>query len=131
MLGSTNDFAPEAGRKVTDVNQGDLWADTPFFAPGLTENTEFKLAWPIGQTLAGVLRGVREKKNAGPKSCKHYAILESTKGARFRVEAPGQLRHNLSELAAGTYVEITYKGKENVEGIGELHAFDVKKEVTQ
>lgn len=124
------EFGPAAGKKVQDLNPGDLWADTPFFAPGMTEDTDNKSAWAIGVTLAGVFKGLRTKKNPPAKGCKEYGIFETVDGRKFRADAPGQLRHILENATLDRYIELTYKGKEYVDSKDqECHQFEAKGEV--
>ena len=126
-----NQFGPDKNRTTAPIMQGDAWQDSAFFAPGMETDSEHKLAWPIGQTLAGVFHGIREKKNVGPKSCAHYGVFETSTGTKFRCDAPGQLRYNLQNLTVGTYIEITYLGKEEVEDKGLCHKFELTGEVAQ
>lgn len=119
-------FAPDANVTVTPAYQGDLWADTPFFAPGMLEDSENKAAWPQGVKIAGIFKGLRTKKEAGPKTVPTYGIFETRSGLKFRVDAPGSLRHTLENAAIGTYLVMEYLGKEYVESLkSECHKFDI------
>lgn len=118
---------PTGKVKTSPVNQGDQWAETPILACGMTEDSEHKSAWPVGATIAGIFRGLREKKNPGPKTCKDYGIFESEKGEKFRVDAPGSLRYQLENSEIGDYLTITYQGKEYAESLKtDVHAFQVE-----
>lgn len=107
--------------------EGGVWKDTPYFAPGLEEDSDHMKAFPIGSTLIGRLVDIRETKAEKAEDRRNYACLETTDGQKFRVQAPGSLTYKLGEAGVGSLVEITYRGKEQVEGYKQpLHQFDVE-----
>lgn len=115
------------GLKGTAMNQGDPWADSLFFAPGLAEDSAHMKAFPVGSRVAGVVKALRRTKNDVEKDRKNYACLEDLKGNKFRIQTPGQLKYSLEQAGIGATVIITYEGKKYVESHKkELHQFNVE-----
>lgn len=113
--------------KRNKIVTGGEWAETPYFGPGLLENSENMIAFPKGMTLAGTLKAIRETKAEKAKDRKRYLCLEDFSGNKFRVSAPGQLVYLAEQAGLGTPIAITYMGKEVVEGYkDELHQFEVE-----
>lgn len=117
---------PQNAKRVK-VTGGGEWSETPYFGPGLTEDSEHMKAMPIGMSLAGVLRSIRETKAEKASDRKNYLCMEDFNGTKFRVAAPGQLVYLAEQVGIGSPVVITYRGKEEVEGFKQpLHQFDVE-----
>lgn len=117
---------PDSAKRVKLTGGGE-WSETPYFGPGLENDTEHMRAMPAGMTLAGFLRSVRETKAERPSDRKKYLCLEDFSGNKFRVAAPGQLQYLAEQAGIGTPIAITYRGKEEVEGYKQpLHQFDVE-----
>jgi hypothetical protein len=113
--------------KRTKLTGGGEWAETPYFGPGLEEDSEHMVAMPVGNVLAGVLRAIRETKAEKPSDRKKYLCLEDFSGNKFRIAAPGQLVYLAEQAGVGSRIAVTYRGKEEVEGYKQpLHQFDVE-----
>lgn len=117
--------------KVTELTGGDQWAETPFFAPGMIEDSTHLRALPPGEVLVGILREVRvaNKNNptAKPIEKYKYACMETSEGEKFRVKAPGNLAYYLENvIKPGELVSITYVGKQVTEDYPQgVHTFTV------
>lgn len=107
----------------------DPWKESPFYAQ--TTDGEVKsehlLPWSVGMTLAGIFEGLRvANKQKAATEQRDYAVFRTDDGELFRAYAGGQMKYALSQIPEGTYVEITYKGKEYVERLSkEVHQYDV------
>ena len=118
--------------KLREVGGEDPWAESPMFAPTLDPasiTSEFIKPWEKDVVLAGIFRGLRTANKAKAKQeQRDYAVFETDTGEKFRAYTPGQLRYNLQNNAkVGDYVEVTYLGKQEVEGQPQpLHQFDFK-----
>lgn len=109
------------------ISTDDPFKDSPFYAPGETENKEINNI-PVGGVLAGYFHGVRESRKANSSGSKSwYACLETVDGEKFRVFAPTQLRNVLErEAKLKQYVEMTYLGrKDPIDGGKPYHNFEV------
>jgi hypothetical protein len=112
---------------------GDIFADTPFFAPGMLEDSEHFLAMPPGMELVGIFKEIRSANKNNPLATDEqkykYACLETQTGEKFRVKAPGNLPYFLeNKVVAGDLIAITYIGKEVNEKYKKgVHTFDVEK----
>lgn len=115
------------GAKLTKLTGGGEWAETPYFGPGLEEDSEHMKAMAIGMSLAGTLRSIRETKAEKASDRKKYLCLEDFDGNKFRIASPGQLSYLAEQAGIGTQIVVTYRGKEEVEGYKQpLHQFDVE-----
>lgn len=118
----------EQGEKpLTDLSAGDPWAEAPFFAvdPDGTLEHEHITGWRKDSLICGIFHGVRVANKQGPANKQRpYAVFMDDDGNRFRVYTPGQLQYQLKDLPVGTYVEMTYLGKDLNERDGvEYHNF--------
>mgnify|MGYP005865727433 CR=1 FL=1 len=126
--------AKPKGARVTELSVIDQFAETPFFAPGMTEDSEHMKALPVGSELVGYLRDVRvaNKNNptAKPIDIYKYGCLETTDGQKFRVKAPGNLGWSLeNQVSKGDLISIVYNGKDmkNPDYPQGVHNFTVSK----
>jgi hypothetical protein len=108
----------------------DPWAEAPFYAlsqDGET-NSEHLLPWTKDMTIAANFHGLRvANKDKAPTEQRDYAVFKTDDGMLLRAYTPGQLKYALEQIEVGTYVEITYLGKEYVERLKkDIHQFDVK-----
>ena len=106
----------------------DPWAEAPFFAPPSKTGKESEHITVLneGDAICAVFHGMRESKNDVAAKRRKYAVLQTEDGERLRLFTPGQLAGILKNVAQGSYVEITYRGREAVEGYDDpLHQFDV------
>lgn len=125
---NAGEFGLKQGMKATPIVVSDAWADTPFFAAGLESDSENLLAWAIGQTLVGYVRGLRRTKNDIESKQRDYGVFETVDGKKFRAYTPGQLKSNLASIEDGVLIAMTYNGKKLVEKLGrELHDFTLSK----
>lgn len=118
---------PKKGDRVLrELTAGDPWADAQFYAVG-EANSEHVKAWPVGGVICGIFRGLRVSNKNGPESKQRdYAVFDLEDGGKIRVFTPGQLHYNLSNIPTGTYVEMTYLGKEMIARLEtEVHKFKV------
>lgn len=125
----------KAQAALVPAHEADQFSETPLFGVGVNEEAqlakgnEFLKAWPIGATLAGVFHGLKTMKlKDGEDEPTQYIRMESVDGIKFRAYAPGQLAYRAAQLEKGTYVEITYRGKEPVDLNGvtrNVHQFEV------
>lgn len=114
--------------ETKDVFGADDWADTPFYAysPTGEVNSEHLLPWAPGVMICTNFHGIRQTKNDVESKRRLYGIFMDDDGNRIRAYLSGQLSAALRRLEPGTYVEMTYRGKEFVEKEGkELHQFDI------
>lgn len=111
-------------RQMRDLSAGDPWSESPFYGCGEIEHEHIN-SWPAGTTIAGIFKGLRTANKSKAKSeQREYAVFETDDGEKFRAYTPGQLKYQLGLLEVGTYVEMTYVGKEYVESAGQdLHQF--------
>lgn len=122
LIGKRNE-----GVKTTPVMTGDEFGETPIFGFNVEQEGDYLRNWPVNGLLAGKLVSLRATKTEDPDDSREYACIESVDGVKFRVYTPGQLRHQLAQAGIGSYVEMTYLGKEKVEGFkAMLHQFKVE-----
>lgn len=130
---NTNTTAPVIGQrregvKTKEVFGEDAWQDTPFYAytPTGDVGSEHLLPWSIGMSICANFHVLRRTKNENENKRRDYACFITDDGQKLRAYVSGQLRAALERLDAGTYVEMTYRGKEYVESQKqELHQFDI------
>lgn len=108
------------------------WKDSPYFAPGMEEDTENMRAYPIGAALIGTIAEIvtfeKEDLDRNGNKRRDYLLCETLEGEKFRVQAPGQLVGIARKIGTGVAVEIKYLGKEKVEGRPQpLHQFEVNR----
>lgn len=112
--------------KRTPVVAGGEWKETPYFGPGLKEDSQHMKAFPVGMEIAGFVRALRTTKAEKESDQKDYVCMEDVNGNKFRIAAPGQLYYNLEAVGVGALVAIKYLGKQKVEGYKqELHQFEI------
>jgi hypothetical protein len=117
---------PQTAKRVP-LFGGSEWTETPYFGPGLENDTANMKAMPAGSVLAGYLRAIRETKSDKPSDRKTYLCMEDFSGNKFRIAAPGQLVYLAEQAGIGTPIVVTYKGKEMVDGYKQpLHQFSVE-----
>lgn len=127
------------GAVATVLEVGDNFSDTPFFAPGMTEDSDNMKALPAGSELVGYYREIRQANknnpNAKPIDKYKYICLETIDGEKFRVKGPGNLPWFFeNKLAVGDLVSIIYNGKDmgNPDFPQGVHNFTVSKiEISQ
>lgn len=104
-----------------------VWRDTPYFAPGMEEDSENMRAFPVGASLVGRLVEIQTiKSEVKGQGDKVIARCETTDGEKFRVRCQGNLESLLRAAGHENPVEIIYRGKEEVEGYAQpLHQFEV------
>ena len=116
------------GGKRALVVAGGEWNDTPYFGPGLVEDSDHMLAFPVGMSLEGTLKTMRVTKAEKERDRKTYGCFEDAEGNKFRIAAPGQLKYILESEGIGSTLEITYEGKKYVESLDEeCHQFKVQR----
>lgn len=119
------------GQKRKDVEvttMQDPWGDAPFYAPPSKTGKESEHVTVLseGDVICANFFGLRTSKHDIPAKRRKYAVLELEGGEKIRLFTPGQLAGVLKNVASGTYVEITYMGREKVEGYDDpLHQFEV------
>lgn len=118
----------DEGRKLQDMTAGDPWAEAPFY--GVGEGSEHVQGISVGDQICAIFHGLRVANKGKAVKERDYAILETVTGEKLRLFTPGQLKHNLLNVAVGTYVEITYLGMQYAEKLErDVHNFKVQADV--
>jgi hypothetical protein len=100
--------------------------DAPWFIPGMEKDSEHQFAMPAGAKKAGYFNGLSVTKAEKDSDKKDYVRMTDKAGNKFCVKAGKQLVGILSKIDEGTYIQIEYKGKQEVEGYKQpLHQFEV------
>ena len=126
----------KANANLIDMRPDDTFSETVLFGVACKLESEYVKLWPIGATLAGIFKGFKTMAlKAGEDSPQSYIKMEALDGVKFRAYAPAQLLNRVEQLPLETYLEITYKGKEEATlkdgATRNVHAFDVQAEVSK
>jgi hypothetical protein len=124
----------KANAHLIDMRPDDAFSETVIFGVACKTESEYVKAWPITTTLAGLFKGWKTMAlKAGEDTPQSYIKMEGLDGVKFRAYAPAQLLNRVEQIPLGTYLEITYKGKEEATlkdgAVRNVHAFDVRAEL--